>query len=183
MGASWMFLYEAYSRIGVSIASLLYHCGPVIVMALSPLLFGERLTLCKMAGFLSVLVGVVLVNGRALQNGGDVFGIACGLLSAVTYAVMVICNKKAKEITGLENATLQRAAAFFDGRSVCGLDPGRGYGNPAGKPFAASGARAAEYGGRLLFLFFLHRPAAGADGRHLRLSGATVGGRVFGSFF
>ena len=32
MGASGMFLYEAYARIGVSIASLLYYCGPVIVM-------------------------------------------------------------------------------------------------------------------------------------------------------
>ncbi len=42
MGASWMFLYEAYARIGVSIASLLYYCGPVIVMALSPLLFKEK---------------------------------------------------------------------------------------------------------------------------------------------
>ncbi len=124
MGASWMFLYEVYSRIGVSIASLLYHCGPVIVMALSPLLFGERLTLCKMAGFLSVLVGVVLVNGRALQNGGDVFGIACGLLSAVSYAVMVICNKKAKEITGLENATLQLAAAFLTVALFVGLTRG-----------------------------------------------------------
>ena len=38
MGASWIFLYEAYARIGVSISSLLYYCGPVIVMALSPLL-------------------------------------------------------------------------------------------------------------------------------------------------
>ena len=38
MGASWMFLYEAYARIGVGIASLLYYCGPVIVMVLSPLL-------------------------------------------------------------------------------------------------------------------------------------------------
>ena len=44
MGASWMFLYEAYQEIGVSLASLLYYCGPVIVMILSPVLFSERLT-------------------------------------------------------------------------------------------------------------------------------------------
>ncbi len=42
MGTSWMFLYEAYQRLGVSFASLLYYCGPVIVMILSPLLFQER---------------------------------------------------------------------------------------------------------------------------------------------
>lgn len=34
MGTSWMLLYEAYARIGVSVASLLYYCGTVIVMVL-----------------------------------------------------------------------------------------------------------------------------------------------------
>ena len=40
-GSSWLFLYEGYVRLGVSIASLCNYCGPVIVMALSPLLFRE----------------------------------------------------------------------------------------------------------------------------------------------
>lgn len=64
MGASWMFLYEAYQQIGVSFASLLYYCGPVIVMILSPLLFKERLTMPKVVGFLIVLIGITLVNGK-----------------------------------------------------------------------------------------------------------------------
>lgn len=113
MGASWMFLYEAYVRIGVSIASLLYYCGPVIVMALSPLLFKEKLTALKIAGFLSVLGGVFLINGNALAGNSDNFGIICGLLSAVMYSFMVIFNKKAESITGLENATLQLFISFL----------------------------------------------------------------------
>ena len=113
MGASWMFLYEAYVRIGVSIASLLYYCGPVIVMALSPLLFKEKLTALKIAGFLSVLIGVFLINGNALTGDSDNFGIICGLLSAVMYSFMVIFNKKAENITGLENATLQLFISFL----------------------------------------------------------------------
>ena len=113
MGASWMFLYEAYVRIGVSIASLLYYCGPVIVMALSPLLFKEKLTALKIAGFLSVLGGVFLINGNALTGESDNFGIICSLLSAVMYSFMVIFNKKAESITGLENATLQLFISFL----------------------------------------------------------------------
>lgn len=113
MGLSWMFLYEAYDRVGVSIASLLYYCGPVIVMALSPLLFHERLTAGKAAGFLSVIVGVVLVNSTASGGVSDTWGVACGLLSAVTYALLVICNKKATAITGFENVVLQMVTAFF----------------------------------------------------------------------
>lgn len=73
MGASWMFLYEAYARIGVSIASLLYYCGPILVMVLSPLLFREKLTRWKMIGFLAVLAGIFLVNGN-LTGGGAMIG-------------------------------------------------------------------------------------------------------------
>ncbi len=124
MGTSWMFLYEAYARIGVSIASLLYYCGPVIVMALSPLLFKERLTANKVLGFLAVLIGVILINGNAFDGKGDLFGIACGLLSAVMYAFMVICNKKAKDIVGLENSTLQLTIAFLTVAIFVGLKQG-----------------------------------------------------------
>lgn len=113
MGASWIFLYEAYARIGVSVASLLYYCGPVIVMVLSPLLFKEKLTAFKVIGFLSVLCGVFLVNGNTFEGNGDTFGILCGLFSAVMYSFMVIFNKKADCITGLENAVLQLFISFL----------------------------------------------------------------------
>ena len=113
MGTSWMFLYEAYAQIGVSIASLCYYCGPVIVMALSPLLFREKLTASKLCGFAAVLIGIILVNGSAFNGNGNLWGIFCGLMSAVMDAAMVICNKKAQRITGMENATLQLFVSFL----------------------------------------------------------------------
>lgn len=123
-GISWLFLYEAYARIGVSIASLLYYCGPVIVMALSPLLFKERLTVNKSIGFFLVMMGIVLINGNAFEGNVDMFGIVCGLLSAVMYALMVIFNKKAKDIVGLENSTLQITIAFLTVAIYVGLKQG-----------------------------------------------------------
>jgi drug/metabolite transporter (DMT)-like permease len=69
MGASWMFLYEAYVRIGVSLATLAYYCGPIIVMVLSPLLFRERMASAKLLGFLAVVIGMLCVNGQALLQG------------------------------------------------------------------------------------------------------------------
>lgn len=107
MGLSWMFLFEAYRQIGVSVATLVYYCGPVIVMALSPVVFKERITLAMAAGFLAVLVGMVCVNGIESFTGGMSWGLMCGILSAATYAVMVIANKKASRITGLENSLWQ----------------------------------------------------------------------------
>ncbi len=132
MGTSWMLLYEAYARVGVGISSLLYYCGPVIVMALSPLLFQEKLDVFKAGGFLAVLCGVFLVNGNAWSGGGDAFGIACGALSAVMYAFMVIFNKKAAAITGLENATLQLTVSFLTVAVFTGVKQGFTMDIPAG---------------------------------------------------
>ena len=124
MGTSWIFLYEAYDEIGVSLASLAYYCGPVIVMILSPFLFGEKLTRIKVCSFLVVLVGIFLVNGTAFENGVSVWGLACGLLSAVCYSLMVMFNKKANDITGLENSMLQLFVAFLTVAIFVGIKQG-----------------------------------------------------------
>ena len=124
MGTSWIFLYEAYDEIGVSLASLAYYCGPVIVMILSPFLFGEKLTRIKVCSFLVVLVGIFLVNGTAFENGVSVWGLACGLLSAICYSLMVMFNKKANDITGLENSMLQLFMAFITVAIFVGIKQG-----------------------------------------------------------
>ena len=117
MGVSWMLLYAAYARVGVGIASLLYYCGPVIVMVLSPLLFQEKLTAGKLTGFAAVLCGVLLVNGQAAEK-PNASGVLCGLLAAALYAFMVIINKKSRHIAGMENALLQLCVSFLT-VSVC----------------------------------------------------------------
>lgn len=106
MGISWMSLYEAYRRIGVSISTLCLYFGPAIVMAASPFLFKEKMTRRKSVSFLIVLLGMVLVNGQLAMDGNDLSGIFFGLLAAVGYALDVSCNKYAKDIGGLENAMI-----------------------------------------------------------------------------
>lgn len=124
MGTSWMFLYEAYQQIGVTLASLLYYCGPVIVMILSPLIFKEKFTLSKLIGFATVLVGIVLVNGNATNDNGNNWGLLCGGLSAVMYFFMVTLNKKSKNITGLENSVIQLLFSFFTVAIFVGIKQG-----------------------------------------------------------
>ncbi len=112
MGICWMFLYEAYAQVGVSIASLAYYCGPVLVMIAAPIIFREKLHLSILAGFAAVLLGMLCVNGGSLLTGGMSFGLFCGIMSAVMYAVMLIFNKKAVHITGLENPMIQLTSSF-----------------------------------------------------------------------
>lgn len=113
MGTSWMFLYEAYQQIGVSLASLLYYCGPVIVMILSPLIFKEKLTASKIIGFMIVLAGIVFINGNAVGDSRNAWGIACGAMSALMYFFMVTLNKQSKNITGMENSVIQLVVSFL----------------------------------------------------------------------
>ncbi len=124
MGASWMFLYEAYQQIGVSIATLAIYCGPVIVMVLSPFLFKERLTSPKVIGFVAVLWGIFFINIQAIQDGKTAWGLICGGMSAIMYAVMVIFNKKAVSITGMKNATIQLTTAFLTVAAFLGFRQG-----------------------------------------------------------
>lgn len=112
MGTSWMFLYEAYSQIGVGISTLIYNCGSVIVMILSPLMFKEKLTYPKITGFLLVVIGLVLINGSVSGEGVNVWGIVCGGMSALTYFFMVTLNKKSKKIVGMENTAIQLTMGF-----------------------------------------------------------------------
>ena len=113
LGASWIILYQAYQHIGVGISSLLYYCGPIIVMALSPLIFGEHLTGAKIAGFVAVACGAFLIAAQGLGANLPLVGILCGAASAGCYALMVIASKGAPSIKGLENSTIQVASAFF----------------------------------------------------------------------
>ena len=112
LGASWIFLFQAYQLIGVGISSLLYYCGPIIVMGLSPFIFGEHLTSSKICGFVAVATGAFLIAAQGLGDRLPLAGILCGAASALCYALMVIASKGAPHIEGLENSAIQVASAF-----------------------------------------------------------------------
>lgn len=124
MGASWMFQYEGYQQVGISITSLCYYCGPVIIMVLSPIIFKEKITWVKMVGLLSIIFGIFLVNGQELESSGNLWGIFCGVMTAVMYDFMIILNKQAKNITGLENAMFQLFVSFLTTAVFVGMKQG-----------------------------------------------------------
>ena len=123
-GISWLFLYQAYTEIGVSLATLACYCGPIIVILLSPLIFNERLDIYKISGFIIVFTGMIFVNGSELSQTGISFGLVCGILSAVTYSLMVIFTKKVKTINGLEYSFIQLISSFFIVAIFLGLKQG-----------------------------------------------------------
>lgn len=113
LGGGWIFLFEAYRTIGVSISTLLYYLGPIIAMLVSPLFFNERLTKVKIIGAAIVFLGVILLNGNIAGDSSKIYGLFCGFMSGILYAVTVIFNKKVKHATGMENTTCQLVTSFF----------------------------------------------------------------------
>lgn len=133
MGGDWLLLFEAYAQIGVSMGMVINYCGPAVVVALSPLVFRERITGRKAAALVLALVGVCLISGQAAAEGSRPWGILCAALSALCYAAMVICNKKGGGITGLENALLQLLSAFVTVAVFTALKGGFSLAVPAGQ--------------------------------------------------
>lgn len=140
LGASWIFLFRAYQTIGVGVSSLLYYCGPIIVMALSPLIFCEKLTGGKITGFIAVACGAFLIAEQGLGGNMPIAGIVCGIASAFCYALMVIASKGAPHIEGLENSALQVSAAFVTALVLTLVTQGAPRSSPPALPPASIGA-------------------------------------------
>ena len=113
MGFDWMLLFEAYKYTTISLATLSYYVAPVIVTALCPLLFHERMTRTQVICFLMSTLGVALIIGSGgLQGGGsDLRGIVCAVGAAVFYAAVILLNKYIRGVTGLERTFVQLLAA------------------------------------------------------------------------
>ena len=111
----WMLLFEAYKYTTISLATLSYYLAPVIVTALCPLLFHERMTRTQLLCFLMSTLGVALIIGSGgVQGGGsDVRGIGFGVSAAVFYATVILLNKYITGVPALERTFVQFLAAIL----------------------------------------------------------------------
>lgn len=113
MGINWILLFEAYRYTTVSVATLSYYFAPVIVTALCPLLFRERLTKKQIICFAMSTLGLVLITGVGFSGKGtDGVGILFGLGAAVFYASVILMNKYIRDVDGIHRTFLQFLAAL-----------------------------------------------------------------------
>ena len=126
MGFDWMLLFESYKYTSISLATLSYYVAPVIVTALCPLLFHERMTRAQAICFLMSTLGVALIIGSGgVQGGGsDLRGIVCAVGAAVFYAAVILLNKYIRGVTGLERTFVQLLAAVVVLAPYVGLTSG-----------------------------------------------------------
>ena len=113
IGINWILLFEAYRYTTVATATVCYYLSPVLVVALSPLVLKEKLTLRKVLCIFGALVGMLFVSGVFGGQAGksDSTGILLGCGAAVFYASVVLMNKFLRDIPPTESTFVQLASA------------------------------------------------------------------------
>ena len=139
MGFNWILLFQAYKYTTVSVATLSYYFAPVLVTVLCPILFKEKMGVRQWICFAMSTVGIVLITGLGDLSGASshLIGMLFGLGAAVLYAMVVLLNKRIKNVQGLHRTFLQFLAAIAvlvpyvaltSGFDLSGLD-GKGWGS------------------------------------------------------
>ncbi len=110
LGLNWIFLFEAYRYTSVAIATLCYYLAPIFIVAISPFIFKEKMTLKKVICIVVALIGMLFVSG-AVQSGisavSEIKGILLGVAAAILYAAIVVNNKKLHDISAYDRTIAQ----------------------------------------------------------------------------
>lgn len=112
LGLNWVALFEAYRQLNVSLATLIYYVGPILVLLFSPVLFHEKLTGRKAMSVFLVAVGLVCISGSIVVTGMSLVGILLAMMSAVLYSALIIFNKQIVRTTGMQTAAIELDVAF-----------------------------------------------------------------------
>lgn len=113
LGLNWVLLFGAYRYAGVSLSTLTNYCGPMIVLALSPLIFKEKFTWVRLLAIAAVALGMVCITG-SIDAGSDTrTGLLLGAGAGLLYSVLIIATKNVRHMSGLNCAAYELFIAFI----------------------------------------------------------------------
>lgn len=137
LGLNWVALFGAYRLLNVSLATLIYYIGPILVLLFSPLLFREKLTAIKIAAVVIVAVGLVCISGSILSGGMSTTGLLTAVASALFYSALIVFNKRITHTEGLQTAAIELDIAFAVVLIYCLLTVGLPHPLASDLPFIA----------------------------------------------
>lgn len=112
LGLNWVTLFEAYRMLNVSLATLIYYVGPILVLLFSPILFREKLTGRKSISVLIVAIGLICISGSIVVAGMNATGLLVAAASALLYAALIVFNKQIIRTSGMQTAAIELDVAF-----------------------------------------------------------------------
>ena len=109
LGINWILFFLACKTTTVPTATLSYYLAPAILVILGVLIFNDKITLKAVLTVPLSIIGIAFAGG--VVGGGiegvSAYGIMCGVVAAVFYAIVVICNKFIKDIDSVDKTLCQ----------------------------------------------------------------------------
>lgn len=106
----WTTFFQAIQSSSVAIGTITFSAFPLFLTFLEPLIFHEKLRIHSVISALILLLGIgITVPALSLENKTTV-GIVWGLISALAYAVMSLCNRYLSQ--------------FYESRIICLYEQG-----------------------------------------------------------
>lgn len=112
LGLNWIALFEVYRLLNVSLATLIYYVGPILVLLFSPILFHEKFTGKKLVSILIVAIGLICISGSIVVSGMNALGLFIAIISALLYATLMVFNKQIIHTNGMQAAAIELDVAF-----------------------------------------------------------------------
>lgn len=111
---NWVCFFEGLYRIGISLATIVFHVQPFLVLLLGALWFGERIAPAKLAWVALGFAGLVLACGMPAAAGApsqiDAVGILYTLVAALAYAGVTLTTRSMRgmraELTALVHCSV-----------------------------------------------------------------------------
>ena len=107
LGLNWVFLFAGY-RYGIAISSLCNYMAPIIVVVIMSLFYKERINLKQILCIVMAFAGMLLMLG--IFEGNSTVDMRCvlyGSLAAVGFVILVLINRRIRDIPQLEKTLIQ----------------------------------------------------------------------------
>lgn len=114
LAGDWIGLFAAYNYTTIATATMCYYIVPILVLIASAVFLKERFTLKHGICAVIAFTGMILVSGvveTGIPGIDEVRGVLFSLLGAVSYAGVVIINKKYPTGDAMLRSTIQLAVA------------------------------------------------------------------------
>ncbi len=95
------------------ISTLVYYCGPMIAIILSPIVFKEKLTANKLIAVIAVAAGMLCISGNVSKGSDMQTGILMGAGAAALYALIIIVTKRVTHMSGLNCSAYELFISFI----------------------------------------------------------------------
>ena len=107
---NWLCLFSAYHYVSISVATVVYHTQPFMLVALAALFQGERIAAGRLPWLVLAMVGVVLSSGLEWGSSSAApawQGVALACTAAVLYAVVTLATQRLKHLPSAQIAAVQ----------------------------------------------------------------------------